>query len=145
MVIVPAARLFELLASSGLQHILQSNGWPGLAQEEEEEGEDEDDYYFSAFRNRPRTRRRTEPVEYPKVPSDEGKELMGEGHFGSDQYYVDRLKQRKKALAMNLMWRELGVDVYGVQKRADQAISQVCCFGMTKSIVHIANTQPCRS
>ncbi|CAL5866450.1 uncharacterized protein PFLUO_LOCUS658 [Penicillium psychrofluorescens] len=134
---IPAARLFELLASSGLQHILQSNGWPGLAQEEDDEDDDEDDYYFSAFRNRPRTRRRTGPVEYPKVPSDEGKELMGEGHFGSDQYYVDRLKQRKKALAMNLMWRELGIDVHGVQKRADQAISQKLIPGSTADrIIH---------
>lgn len=50
---------------------------------------------------------------------------MSEGHFGTDQYYVDRLKQRKNSLATNLMWRELGVDPYGVRKRANQYISQV--------------------
>lgn len=50
---------------------------------------------------------------------------MGEGQFGTDQYYVDRLKKRKTGFATNLMWRELGVDAYGVRRRADQAISQV--------------------
>jgi WD repeat-containing protein 23 len=50
---------------------------------------------------------------------------MGEGQFGTDQHYVDRLKKRKMGFATDLMWRELGIDAYGVRRRADQAISQV--------------------
>lgn len=126
---VPAARFFELLASSGLQHglqdILHSNGWVSTLGAEEDAEEDEDEDYLGAFRHRLMPKRHAGPVQWPKIPSDAGVELMGEGRFGTDQYYVDRLKQRKKVLATNLMWRELGVDVYGVQKRAHQAISQV--------------------
>jgi WD repeat-containing protein 23 len=101
---------------------------------EEGEGEqsetDEDDLndedFMPMFRNRLRARRSGETPKFPPVPNPEGKKLMREGHFGTDEYYVDRLKQRKKALATRLMWRELGVDTYGVQKRAGQSISQVC-------------------
>lgn len=50
---------------------------------------------------------------------------MSQGHFGTDQYYIDRLKKRKMGFATNLMWRELGVDSHGVRKRAGQSISQV--------------------
>jgi WD repeat-containing protein 23 len=120
--------LFELLASSGLQHILQSNGWVSNAAEDEEVDDDDDDepeYYLPTFRHRLRARRTRGDPQFPKVPSDAGTELMGEGQFGTDQHFVDRLKKRKMGFATNLMWRELGVDAYGVRRRADQAISQV--------------------
>lgn len=122
---VPASRLFQLLASSGLQHILHSNGWATNPADEEDEDEEDPDYYVPTFRHRMRTRRTRGEPQFPKVPSDAGTELMGEGHFGTDQYYVDRLKRRKMGFAAKLMWRELGVDSYGVRRRADQAISQV--------------------
>ena len=94
---------------------------------EEEEGEEEDDEedYMGAFRRRMRARRTGRSDQFPKVPNDECIELMREGQFGTDPYYIDRLKKRKKVFATNLMWRELGVDSYGVRKRADQALSQV--------------------
>lgn len=122
--------MFELLASSGLQHILHSNGWASTLghDEEEDEEEDDDDYddgYISAFRHRLRARRGRGTDQFPKVPSDAGTQLMKDGDFGTDDYYIDRLKQRKKILATSLMWRELGIDPHGVRKRADQAISQV--------------------
>ncbi|KAJ5048136.1 LEC14B protein [Penicillium chrysogenum] len=126
---VPASRLFELLASSGLQHILQANGWPTAMEEEQETLEDEDDElsdedFMPIFRNRLRARRSTETLKLPPVPNPEGKKLMSEGHFGTDQFYGDRLRQRKKFLATSLMWRELGIDTDGVRKRAGQSISQ---------------------
>ncbi|KAJ5154586.1 uncharacterized protein N7500_010025 [Penicillium coprophilum] len=126
---VPASRLFELLASSGLQHILQANGWPAAMGEEQEHLGNEDDElsdedFMPIFRNRLRARRSTERVTLPPVPNPEGKKLMGEGHFGTDQFYGDRLRQRKKFLTTSLMWRELGVDTDGVRKRAGQSISQ---------------------
>ncbi|CAG7970780.1 unnamed protein product [Penicillium nalgiovense] len=126
---VPASRLFELLASSGLQHILQANGWPTAMEEEQEQLENEDDElsdedFMPIFRNRLRARRSTETLKLPPVPNPEGKKLMREGHFGTDQFYGDRLRQRKKFLATSLMWRELGIDTDGVRKRAGQSISQ---------------------
>lgn len=126
---VPASRLFELLASSGLQHILQANGWPTPMEEEHEQLENEgdglsDDDFMPIFRNRLRAGRSAESAKLPPVPNPEGKKLMGEGLFGTDQFYGDRLRQRKKHLATSLMWRELGIDTDGVRKRAGQSISQ---------------------
>lgn len=124
---VSTARIFDLLTSSGLQHILHSNGWatnlPG--EEEDDDEEDDIDYFPPAFRRRNQGRWPKERASFPKVPSDAGTELMSEGHFGTDQYYIDRLKKRKMAFATNLMWRELGVDSHGVRRRADQSITQV--------------------
>lgn len=124
---VSTARIFDLLASSGLRHILHSNGWStNLPMDEEgEDEEDNSDYFPPELRRRHRERRNKEKPPFPKVPSDAGTELMSEGHFGTDQYYIDRLKKRKMAFASNLMWRELGVDSHGVRRRADQSISQV--------------------
>lgn len=100
-------------------------------EEEQDQMEDEeddfvgDDDFLPMFRNRLRARRSAETLKLPPVPNPEGKKLMSEGHFGTDQFYVDRLRQRKKSLATSLMWRELGIDTDGVQKRANQSISQV--------------------
>lgn len=77
------------------------------------------------WRDRLRARRTEEPAELPPVPNPEGKKLMGQGHFGTNQYYVDQLKQRKNGLASSLMWREFGIDAHSVHKRANQHISQV--------------------
>ncbi|OQD83249.1 hypothetical protein PENANT_c017G07476 [Penicillium antarcticum] len=127
---IPASRLFELLASSGLQDILSSNGWPVPLEDqaqlemEMEEEEDSDEGYVPIFRNRLRARRLGEPAKPPPVPNPEGVKLMGQGDFGTNQYYVDRLKKRKRGLSTSLIWREMGIDNHGVQKRADQSISQ---------------------
>ncbi|KAJ5623095.1 hypothetical protein N7490_011700, partial [Penicillium lividum] len=122
---VPASRLLELLASSGLQHVLHANGWTTNAVDALEVDEDEDDFdYPGALRRRMRTWRAGRTDQFPKVPSDQGTELMAQGHFGTDRHYVDRARQRKKVLATHLMWRELGVDPYGVRKRANQSLSQ---------------------
>ncbi|CAG8043261.1 unnamed protein product [Penicillium salamii] len=148
-----SARILEILASTqGLQNILRANGWPMQLQEEgefesdddSESDEDDADYeerFMSRYRARAyRTRRgrpTRPPAELPPVPNPEGKKLMSEGHFGTDQYYVDRNKQRKNGLATNLMWRELGVDVHGVRKRANQAISQSLIPGsVADRIIH---------
>lgn len=124
---VSTARIFDLLTSHGLQHILHSNGWATnpAGDEDDDEEEDDPDYFIPAFRRRNQRGWPKENASFPKVPSDAGTELMSEGHFGTDQYYIDRLKKRKMGFATNLMWRELGVDSHGVRKRADQSISQV--------------------
>lgn len=118
---VSAARLLNLLASNGLRRILRYNGWRDGSWEEDEDDEDDLGGY-------PRYRRRTANSgrdELPKVPSDEGTKLMGSGDFGSNPYFVDVLKKRKRSLATKLMWRELGVDVDNSQRRPVQSIAQV--------------------
>ncbi|KAJ5124189.1 uncharacterized protein N7515_008014 [Penicillium bovifimosum] len=142
-VLAPGSGLFELIAASGLQHLLHSYGWTTAMDEHEgeqwEPDEDDpgDEAFMSLFRYRPRARGSGEAPKYPPVPHPEGKKLMREGHFGVDEHYVDRLKKRKNALATRLMWRELGVDTYGVQKRAGQSISQGLIPGsVTDRIIH---------
>lgn len=124
---VPVSQLFELLASSGLQHILRSNGWTtNLAVDDEDEESNESDEDFDAtYVRRMRPRRTGGADQFPKVPSDEGTELMGGGQFGTNQHYVDRLKKRKRAFATNRMWRELGIEPLGLRRRADQSLTQV--------------------
>ncbi|PLB39231.1 WD40 repeat domain-containing protein [Aspergillus candidus] len=117
---VSAARLLNLLASNGLRRILRYNGWRDGAWEEEDDEED-DLGGFLRYRRRPANSGRDE---LPKVPSDEGTKLMGSGDFGSNPYFVDVLKKRKRSLATKLMWRELGVDVDNSQRRPVQSISQ---------------------
>ena len=130
ILLVPASRLFEILATSGLQHILHSNGWTtnigaNIEADEEDEEEDDDDDYLSSFRHRLRTRR-NRGDQPPPVPDPDGIQLMGEGHFGVNEYYVDRLKKRKRSFVTHLMYRELGSDSYGVRNRADKSLTQVC-------------------
>lgn len=120
IIAVSAARLLNLLASNGLRHILHYNGLHDANVVEE----DEDDYEFGFFGYRRRARR-SGGQQFPKVPSEEGEQLMGSGDFGSNPHYVDRLKKRKRALATKIMWRELGVDVSGPQRRDMQSITQV--------------------
>ncbi|KAJ5111096.1 hypothetical protein N7532_001631 [Penicillium argentinense] len=142
---IPAAQIFELLAANGLQHILQSNGWAThLAvndedDEDEDEDDEDDDDLDAAFIRRMRPRRAVGGKQFPKpkVPSDEGTELMGQGHFGTNQHYVDRLKKRKRAFATDLMWRELGVEPYGLRRRTDQSLSQRMIPGsVADKIIH---------
>lgn len=121
---VPAAQLFELLASSGLQHILRSNGWSTNIIGDDDV-DDDDDEFDAPFIRRMRPRRTGGADQFPKVPCDEGTELMGGGSFGTNQYYVDRLKKRKRVFATNLMWRELGTEPYGLRRRAGQSLAQV--------------------
>lgn len=91
--------------------------------EHEEDGLSDEDF-MPIFRNHLGARS-AESTKLPPVPNPEGKKLMGEGHFGTDKFYGDQLRQRKKSLATSLMWRELGIDTDGVRKRAGQSISQV--------------------
>jgi WD repeat-containing protein 23 len=114
-----------LLASTGLREILYPNGWPhGPERDEFGEVEDYDEEVLAHLIGRRGGRRKPKFV-WPKVPSDAGTKLMASGHFGTNPYYVDRIKKRKEFFATNLMRRELGVDSYGVRKRADQSIFQV--------------------
>lgn len=117
MVTVSAARLINILTASGLRPLLQY----GRAGDFDDDDDDDFDFFGSYRRRAPR---RAGTDQFPKVPSDEGTELMGSGDFGSNAHYVDELRKRKKALATKLMWRELGIDTLGARRRAANSISQ---------------------
>ncbi|KAF2691591.1 WD40 repeat-like protein [Lentithecium fluviatile CBS 122367] len=73
---------------------------------------------------RPRIgRRRRGMVTFEKVPSDEGKELMNNGMFGSNHRPQDSIKRRKR-LAYNVMQRELGLGGNGRQNNANRLMKQ---------------------
>ncbi|KAI1212552.1 WD40 repeat-like protein [Annulohypoxylon truncatum] len=62
-------------------------------------GEDDDEFG--------RRRRELDPDRFPKVPSDEGRELMDSGNFGVNDIYSPI--QSKKRLARRILDRELGI------------------------------------
>ena len=71
----------------------------------------------------PRRKRGRGRKAFQKVPSDEGRELMGSGTFGTNDRPEDTMK-RKKKLAYRLMRRELGLGSLGRQKNSNRVISQ---------------------
>lgn len=50
---------------------------------------------------------------------------MDSGTFGSNEYYLERLKRRKTKLASRLMRRELGLDLDARRKRLNMLMAQV--------------------
>ena len=72
-----------------------------------------------------RRRRHPDPNRFPKVPSDVGRELMDSGLYGSRDGFVDTRRRRKTSLSQRLMWRKLGVEARGTQRRANRLITQV--------------------
>lgn len=71
----------------------------------------------------PRRRRGLGRKAFQKVPSEEGRELMESGTFGTNDRSEDTLRRRKKT-AYRLMQRELGLGCAGRQKSVNRLISQ---------------------
>lgn len=123
-------QLFQLLGHTGLRRIFASHGgaWLGLGADEAEDDEDEDDVtvggYGAMLGRRRRRRRAATPVNFPKVPSDVGRGLMCSGTFGSNEYYQDVLRKKKRKLARRVMHRELGSDTVQ-DKRLNKLLLQV--------------------
>jgi len=89
-----------------------------IEDEEEEEDEEEGNGYDPVVPKRRRNRGR---AAFQKVPSEQGRELMNAGNFGSSPRPEDTIK-RKKRLAYNIMRRELGLGSDGRQKNANRVI-----------------------
>ncbi|KAI1106025.1 WD40 repeat-like protein [Jackrogersella minutella] len=70
------------------------------------EGDDEDDDIDPRFGHR-RRRRQLDPDRFPKVPSDEGRELMNSGTFGANDTRTPI--RTKKLLARWIIDREMGI------------------------------------
>lgn len=124
-----AARLINTLTSHSLRPPLHYNGWH--ADSVGDDDDDDDDFGLFGYR---RPARRAGTDQFPPVPNEAGMELMGSGDFGSNSHYVDDLKKRKKALATKLMWRELGIDTLGTQRRTAQSIFQVGVYELEYAV-----------
>ena len=115
-------QVMRLLQHSELGRIFR------LAAEDELE-EEEDDADFSPRWTRSSTTK-PDPNRFPKVPSDEGAELMNSGMFGSNEAQsvtsTDRESiGRKKRLALRVLDRELAVQSYAKRKVNQRLMAQV--------------------
>jgi WD repeat-containing protein 23 len=80
----------------------------------------------SLFRRR-RRRTRPDPNRFPKVPSDEGTELMNSGTFGSNEVQMTNSVNVPplKKLARRILDRELATEDYAHQKVNQRLMAQV--------------------
>jgi WD repeat-containing protein 23 len=81
---------------------------------------DDDDYGSFGIRRR-RRRAALDPNRFPKVPSDQGIELMKSGNFGVNELQVTNTITKKKKLAKRILDRELGMDG-GARLKANQRL-----------------------
>ena len=89
-----------------------------------DEGEDDDDGYA---RIRLRRRGRADPNRFPKIPSENGQELMNSGQFGSNE--TENIREgeiiMKKKLARRILDRELATVSYSEQQLNQRLMAQV--------------------
>ncbi|KAF2192465.1 WD40 repeat-like protein, partial [Zopfia rhizophila CBS 207.26] len=120
-------QIMQLLGHAGIERIFSSDYTSRrrnlrFAYDDDEDEDSEPDTGYGAVAPS-RKRRGRGRAAFQKVPSDEGKELMGTGTFGSNSRSEDTMK-RKKRLAYDLMRRELGLGSDGRQKNANRLIRQ---------------------
>jgi WD repeat-containing protein 23 len=92
--------------------------------------DDEDDDADFNPRWRRRRRPKPDPNRFPKVPSDEGMELMNSGIFGSNEAQMVSSSDRNaigknKRLAMRVLDRELATESYAKRKVNQRLMAQV--------------------
>ncbi|RDL36066.1 Uncharacterized protein BP5553_06678 [Venustampulla echinocandica] len=88
-----------------------------------------DDGAHPSIWRRRRRRPKPDPNRFPKVPSDEGIELMNSGTFGSNELEIDTVRDRgnigkKKRLARRILNRELATESYTGQKLNQRLMAQ---------------------
>ncbi|KAF2254724.1 WD40 repeat-like protein [Trematosphaeria pertusa] len=122
-------QIMQLLGHAGLGRIFASGAAYRAARRRTlrfaEGDEDEDDSEPGTGYDPvgPRRKRGRGSAAFQKVPSDEGRELMNGGIFGSNDRPEDSIK-RRKTLAHHIMRRELGLGSQGRQKNANRLIRQ---------------------
>ena len=110
-----------MLGHAGLRRIFASHGGARFTLGDLDEPENDEDRDGGTENGN--VKKMTEVV-FPKVPSDVGRMLMISGNFGSNEYYQDTLKKRKRKLARRLMNRELGLDIVH-DRTANRLVLQV--------------------
>jgi len=91
------------------------------------EDDDDEDFQNPIFRRR-RRRTRPDPDRFPKVPSENGMELMNSGIFGSNEVQTDEsgnISKKKKKLARRILDRELATEGYAQQRVNRRLMAQV--------------------
>ncbi|MCJ1404199.1 hypothetical protein MMC11_007424 [Xylographa trunciseda] len=120
-------QILQLLGHAGLRRIFASHGGASFGLADLDEDDDEDDSIeggYGSMVGRRRRKRKVSTVEFPKVPSDVGRELMNSGNFGSNEYYQDILRRKKQKLARRILSRELALDPLQ-NRRGDRLLSQL--------------------
>jgi WD repeat-containing protein 23 len=110
-------QIIRLLANSEIRRLFRfATDDDGLIDEDDEE-----------FNNQRSRRERPDPNRFPKVPSDEGLELMNSGIFGSNEVQAINSinRSRKKKLAMRILDRELATEGYEQQRVNQRLMAQV--------------------
>jgi WD repeat-containing protein 23 len=125
-VFVTREQIVRMLGTNGLRRLLARGGIaPFLGTGEDDSEEDDDFGYDPRVRTGTRSSRRTRSqVEFEKVPSETGRELMLSGTFGGNERREDNFT-RKKKLASRLLRREMGLGSHGRQKARDGLLRQV--------------------
>ncbi|KAL3420209.1 WD domain-containing protein [Phlyctema vagabunda] len=115
------AQVMRLLQNTNIGRLFQ------LAAEGSDDDEDDPGFHYTS---RWRRRRSTpDPDRFPKVPSDEGTELMNSGTFGSNEVFAnDTISAagmiHRKKLARRILERELAVDGEARQKVNKRLMAQ---------------------
>lgn len=121
-----------------LQHTAIGRIFQLTADDDDDDDYEEEDERIGHMWRRRRRRARPDPNRFPKVPSDEGTELMNSGTFGSneisrtDNFSANGISRRKK-LARRILDREMAVDGEASQKLNRKLMAQV----MNISSMHV--------
>lgn len=134
-VYITREQIMQLLGHAGLGRIFASDITPrnarrrmrAVAEDDDDDSEEDNDPgtgYDPVGPGRTlRNRRPRGRAAFEKVPSEQGRELMNTGAFGSSPRSEDSIK-RKKRLAYNIMRRSLGLGSEGRQKNAQRLLKQ---------------------
>lgn len=126
--------LLQLITQTGFRRIFYSGrGTRGRLVDDDDDDED----YYPGMRTRRRPNRTAVP--FPKIPSDEGRELMESGVFGTNERPESSMRPRKR-LARKILERELGIGSSGRQRSINMLASQTMIPASTAdSIIHYDN------
>ncbi|TVY21619.1 LEC14B protein [Lachnellula arida] len=116
-------QVIRLLATSELGRLFR------FAHDDDEFDIDDEDGEYGPMWRRRRRRPPADPTRFPKVPSDEGTELMNSGTFGSNEEESVNLSERgsmgkKKKLARRILDRELATDSHAKQRLNQRLMAQ---------------------
>ncbi len=120
--VIRQRRLMQLLRNSEIGRLFR------LTEDDFDDDNGDDDTFSPRWR---RSRRhRPDPNRFPKVPSDEGTELMNSGLFGSNEAHSVTSNDRnsigkKKKLALRILDRELAIESPAKQRLNQRLMAQV--------------------
>lgn len=121
--VIGRRRLMQLLQHPDIGRLLRLAGHDDIQFDSDEE-DNGPDLRWRAPRARP------DPDRFPKVPSEQGTELMNSGTFGSNEAHTVTSSDRstigkKKRLALRILDRELAIDSPAKRKLNQRLMAQV--------------------